>query len=418
MTIRKGDVPVSATFELGESLVAGSLVLRSIDGAAITDDRRNALLEAVRAGQHVEIDLDIMPFRQRRGERNRNSVRFREGALRALGRSGKGMPFLRDHDQGSSDAVGGYITASRCEPEVADDAAAEWRLHQTVRLTAPWAVEMALRGLFRFFSIGWQPTGPIHCSICDADYFGPDCRHWRGQRLEDGRVVELEYQDAELVETSAVPVPAVKGTSVESIRAALSARGEHRGMGPHEDDMNLLSKLIPILGLAATATESEALQAVQDLATGAELAASKLRAATEQRDEVRRQLESTQGELAQLQAAHGQRLEDDFIAEAIRLRKLRPEGDSFEQTLRDWFRRDPKAAAELRDARADVTPVGLPRQSAKPAAPDAPPRLAAAADVIHQRGASLDAVRNVLKLVNPTANPDELLTKHVAPQEA
>ena len=129
------------------------------------------------------------------------------------------MPFLRDHQQGNSLAVAGRILRS----ELTDAADGGKWIEQDVRLSAPWAVEHALMGLGTQFSIGWNPTGPINCSICRADW--RDCNHWPGRSYEvdgaDGPVVaEAIFQEAEGIETSFVPVPAVPEVGIEDVREA------------------------------------------------------------------------------------------------------------------------------------------------------------------------------------------------------
>lgn len=413
MKVDKGPEVFRATFEVADA----PIVLRADDGTAITPARRDELLQALHEGRHVALSLDIMPFRQRDGERNRNNVRFRTGGLRAMGRTGKGKPFLRDHSQGESLAVGGEILSSRMEPELVAGAE-EWRLHQSVRLTAPWAVELALRDLIRFFSIGWNPTGAVLCTACGKDYFRECSEHWRGQVLEDGTVVELEYQDAELVETSCVPVPAVLGTHIESIRAALSAAGPNGAGKPRgENEMNLLKLMVSILGLAATAGDDEVVQAVNGLKQRIDVAEDKAKVAIADCDEAKAKLATATAELETLRSDALKRSEDEFIAESIKLGKLKPTGDAFEATLRTWFRKDKAAATELRDSRARVTPVGDKRQSDKAdASPAAGLGNGDAALIDH--GFNPDIVKRQLKQLGVT-NPDELLNRRFGtPQEA
>ncbi len=187
--------------------------------AAAQDEKRRELLQQVRAGEQVDLLMRARVYYQREGNRNRNSVRFRPGMLRKFARSFRGMPFLRDHQQGNSLAVGGRILRS----ELTDAADGGKWIEQDVRLSAPWAVEHALLGLGTQFSIGWNPTGSIHCSICKADW--RDCNHWPGRSYEvDGAdapvVAEAIFQEAEGIETSFVPVPAVPEVGIEDVRQA------------------------------------------------------------------------------------------------------------------------------------------------------------------------------------------------------
>jgi len=380
--------------------------LRAGDGGAINDTRRDELLLAVRDGKHVELELDMMPFRQREGYRNRNSVRFRDGSLRAMGRSGKGMPFLRDHEQGSQHAVGGFITASEMKQEVVDGVA-EWRLYQTVRLTAPWAVEMALRGLIRFFSIGWSP-GAVLCLACNESY--SKCWHYPGQTLEDGTVVEIQYQDAELVETSAVPVPAITGTGVESIRAALSAlrEGNSSGEEPRRDHMNLIAKLAPILLLAAAASETEILTAVEALKRDHESTKKELAIA----DAENAKLSAKVGEFEATQLKHE---EDDFVFNALKSGRI-DKGD--EQVWRDLFQANATRAKERMAARkpGQSTPVGQPRQSDKPAPAPTPAASDAGREVFASHGLDYDQVAKYAGAFG-AKNPHAALKKHALGEE-
>lgn len=105
--------------------------------------------------------------------------------------------------------------------------------------------------------IGWHPTGPVTCSACGTEVFA-ECTHLPGDRLESGDVVEFVFTDAELVETSAVSVPAVQGTGIDQIRAALSAARIHT---PKETP-RVFSQLLGRLGLTDVANEQPALDAL------------------------------------------------------------------------------------------------------------------------------------------------------------
>ena len=253
--------------------VSPQLTLRA-GGAVITPAMRDELLAKVRAGEYVEIELDVHAYDQKAGERNRKNVRHRDGSMMALGRSGAGKPVLRDHEQDNSLAVAGKVIESKTV-KVGEG---EYAIEQTWRLTAPWAVELALRDLLSTVSIGWTATGPVLCSACDVPVF-TQCYHCPGDRLsekvgDDGvkrlvrdragvTVVEWIYTSAELVETSLAPVPAVPSARIEGIRAALSAHDG--GSSPPGEPHDMNPKLFALLGLAATAGESEVLSAVESL---------------------------------------------------------------------------------------------------------------------------------------------------------
>lgn len=211
------------------------------DGTPVTDEMIDGLLERCRLGQRVEIDVPMLAYEQwdyekYPGKDNRNFVCFRGGEMQALGRTGKRKPFMRDHEQRESLARGGTLIESKTEqPEEGHH-----QIFQTVRLSAPWAVEMYLRGLMTTVSIGWFPTGPVICSACDAP-IGAKCWHWPGDRLDeviDGDGVKRKvrnrngggailvrwiYTKAELIETSCVPVPGVPTAAMDQLRATLAA---------------------------------------------------------------------------------------------------------------------------------------------------------------------------------------------------
>lgn len=181
------------------------------------------------------ITVDAVVFRQGE-EPNRNFVRFKAGVLRSLAKSFVGAPFLRDHEQRDLGARGGKVLASEF---VGGEGTGEIR--QTIELAAPWAIEAIGRGLIDRFSIGWSNTDEVVCSECAAPFFKsifgsmPGCDHMPGDVVEarggGKRAVEMVVTGADGVETSAVTVPAVNGTGVEAIRAALAAERRMTGRG-------------------------------------------------------------------------------------------------------------------------------------------------------------------------------------------
>ena len=359
-----------ATVQLGE--------LRA-SGTAITAEKRDELLQRAASGQHVEIEVDLLAYEQKPGVRNRNSVRFRDGSMLSIGRSGRGMPFLRDHNKWELDARGGTIVASETEKRGEGD----YAIRQTVKLTAPWAVDLALRGLLTSVSIGWRPTGPVLCSACDAPIF-EQCWHLPGDRLAEkdlgkaGKklvrdpngltVVEWIYTAAELVETSGVNVPGVPAARVEDVRASMfaSLSAHNPGLVIEPDDegeepgseSHMLEELKKILGLAATATAEEVLAA----------AAAKMSAATADKAAlaiVQNELAGYSTQIAALQADKRKREEDKFVNDALSTGRI-AKGD--EEHWRALFAADEKRATELMGKRepGTATPVGLPRQSGAP----------------------------------------------------
>lgn len=379
--------------------VVGTLGEMREAGAPVTSARRDELLVRCAAGEHVEIDVDILAYEQRTGERNRNSVRFKDSALKALGRSGRGTPFLRDHNQHDSLSKAGVVLASATES--ADGAVA---IRQTVRLTAPWAVEMALRGLMDAVSIGWRPTGPVLCSACNAPVY-TKCWHWPGDRLveeeaegggkrkvraADGPiVVEWIYTAAELVETSVVNVGGVPTARVEDVRAAMfaslsagnpSLRSEVERQGfdiEQENDMD--PELLKLLGLSETATEEEVKAAVAKLKESAKEGAVKgTELAITQKD-----FDAVQAKLAALEAEQRKTAEASFIADALSSGRITKANEAEWRAL---YQLDAKRAGELMAKREEgsASPVNQPRQAASD--PDQEPQPIPELREVHVEG--------------------------------
>jgi hypothetical protein len=259
----KGHAP---QHDLPATLVSSCAVLAlRADGAELDhQDDRDRILQDVRAGKHVTLQFDAITYIQRPTP-NRNFVRFDDAVLSRLAKSFKGAPFQRDHSTQVGDR-GGTVIASEL---VTTPDGPGFRM--TVSLAKPWAVEGVLDGTIDRFSIAWSRRGDVHCSICSASLW--DCSHYPGKEyeLKDGgkRVCELVYMNAEGTELSAVSVPAVVGTEIEGIRAALeaaraSSRGEH---------MHSFSTLCAILSLSADSPLSAIEGAVSGLS--AQLSAEK-----------------------------------------------------------------------------------------------------------------------------------------------
>lgn len=401
-------------------------------GSPVTPAMRDEMLAAIAAGKHVELELDVLAYEQRTGERNRNNVRFRDGAMTSLGRSGTGKPVLRDHEQDDSMAVAGRIIASSTEKRGEGD----YAINQTWRLTAPWACELALRDLLSTASIGWNPTGPVMCSACNSPIFSV-CYHCPGDTLsektgEDGTkrlvrdpkgsvVVEWIYTSAELVETSIVPVPAVPSARIEGIRAALSAHDG--GIRPPGDDI-MDPKLLALLGLAATAGVPEVLSTVEALKRdAAEVGA--LRADAAELKIVRAELGVANQELATLRTEKRQSACDSFIAGALASGRI---GKADEASWRALYELSSDRATTLMAERAEgtATPVGLPRASeqpiagtppagAQPGAPGAPPdAIAATKQMLAAGGIDSAVVAKFATAFGVQGDPMKAVAKHCA----
>lgn len=356
------------------------LTLRASGGTPITTALRDELLAKCAAGQYVELEIDLLAFEQRTGEHNRNHVRFRDGALMSLGATGKGTPFLRDHNQYDTLSVGGVIVESKTKK--LDDG--HYKIQQTAKLTATWAVELALRGLLRAVSIGWRPTGPVLCSAHNTPVFSR-CYCWPGDRLterteEDGSkrkvrsgdgeiVVEWIYTAAELIETSGVPIGAVPTASIDeevrALRAELAADGSgFRAMSAlKESSMEFLAALVAALSLAPTASETDVLNAVKKLKVDHDTLAAK-------NPILAADLATLRATLATHEAAKKKSEEDAFITDALSTGRI---GTADDAPWRKLFALNADEARGMMQARpvGTSTPVGTELQSGKkPAEPE------------------------------------------------
>jgi hypothetical protein len=371
-------------------------------GQALDDTTRAELIERSLRGEHVELELDLVAYVQIPGVRNRNCIRFKPGRLQSMARTGVGTPFLRNHAQYDVMSAGGTIAASKL---VKSGAGKDERreLHQTARLTVPWAVQAALQGVLGKFSIGWWPTAAVHCSLCDAPI--QECLwkrgHWRGSE-HDGAIVEFVFQDAELVETSAVNVPAVPETGVRGIRSAgletwptedldkLQAIDSLFALGavwtvhanqdqPHigeehttmADSKSALARINPALGLQAEASEEATLAAVsalvkaRDDATRARgLAESQLADVSAARDAAVAERDTLAAEKAALVAQTREQGADEFVARAVEQGKC-PANGATAGYFRTLYLQNQAAAEESLAAAPVVTPVGQGMQSDK-----------------------------------------------------
>lgn len=247
-------------------------VARRADAAsALTKAETDQILADAVAGKAVAVVFDAITYVQRPTP-NRNFVRFSPGGLKSLAPSFAGAPFLRNHDRNDVMSRGGTILESKLVDHEGNPA-----IWMRVELTAPWAVELALRSLMDRFSIGWFPTGIYQCSVDGKnmlDWRGKDpCLHWPGDVVEvEGEKVTVEavLTGAEGTETSTVVVPAVVGTEVQEIRAAFEA-ARSADARPHKDShMNeLKSKIAHLLSLSVDAADEAVLGAIGALRTEA-----------------------------------------------------------------------------------------------------------------------------------------------------
>jgi hypothetical protein len=269
------------------------VALRRADGAAMSAADREAMLADVRgnAGSTARLTMNIHCYVQGAPGQapNARAVRVRDGGLRALARSYRGAPFLRDHREGDLSARGGTIVGSELV-ELADGMKA---IVQDVELAKPWAIEGVLDGTIDRFSTSFELVGAASCTICGEGYanswfgLGPTCDHYPGETYQNKsgaqQLCEVEFENAVGRETSGVSVPAVQRTGVQSISAALAAgdpqqliarlAGElgvesadlARRLGLKEIRMSKLAPILIALSLGADADETAVLAGIDKL---------------------------------------------------------------------------------------------------------------------------------------------------------
>jgi hypothetical protein len=331
------------------------------DDDVITGDARLALIERVKAGDEVWLEMDLVAYEQTPGERNRNCVRFFEDNLPSLAESFGGQPFLANHER--CDTRHRHGTTLRSWLAMNGETA---QIRQTVQLTRPTAVLDALRGLYDRFSIGWHNLVEPECSLCEAPIHRCvwDKSHWRGT-THDGQVVEWILR-GEGVETSAVNVPAVVGARRTAIRrGALDLHGAEPVKPPdsrQKGEILDLARLCQTLSLPENASIDDAVEAIGKLererALHADRAAEALRA-----------LEASRAEIQALTAARDAAAEklaseraDAIVAEAAGAGKITLGGVT-EAQLRAVAREDVDRARAWVAELPVVTPVGQPLQT-------------------------------------------------------
>lgn len=351
---------LSAIAELSHAEVVEVVALRAggKGAGAITPAVRDELLAKLQKGEYVELELDVIAYEQQPGKRNRQFVRVRDGAMLSFGRSGRGKPFLRDHEMRNSLARGGTVLDSYAEKRGEGD----YAVHQTIKITEPWAVGMALRGNLDSLSVGINPAGgEVMCSLCGTAVF-EDCFHFRGQevQLESGETVVIEwvYEKPEIDETSGVTLGAVAAARVQSIRAALSGWNSGlRATSAHERDTNmkLLGALVALLSLAPTAGEDEAIEAVKAMKSDRDRFEAQLGVSETERVRLSGVVEAHRQTERELAA-------NEFIKAALSSGRIAAADES---VWRKLYAVDAKAAQEDMAKRPVglATPVGLPRQT-------------------------------------------------------
>ncbi len=341
----------------------------SVPTSLSKEDREKLLADAVAGDKFVKLEVEAVTFIQREAP-NRNYTRFTPGALQRMAPSFAGMPVLRDHRQSDSLARAGLIRESKLE-DSGDDGAKQIRM--TLELTAPWAVEAALRGLMDRFSIGWHPTGPTECSICGSEMFWFWCMgkgdHFLGDTY-DGQVCELVYTAADGIEVSTVSVPAVVGTGVDDIRAQLSAAraAGPAGLGRREISMKTFAIIAAALSLGADAEATECIGAIDKLKLELEGARAAAKDASERATKA-------EGELVALAAAGKQSRIDALLARGLDEGRFLPKSRSEEHAQKLAKRGDEEGLAAFVDdlPKAGAAPLRVVRQSSAPAGADVAP---------------------------------------------
>lgn len=209
--------PHAVHMPTGLSVIAGNAALVEAFGgtASLSNQDRAELIEAINHGKHLEVEADLLSYRQPRQpgvKLNAHGVRVRAGGFRRMAKSAADTVLLKNHDwQEMASRAGTIISAHTAEQD------GELLLHERARFTAGWAVKSLLEGNFDRLSVGLVATGPVHCTVCKTPV--RECWHWPFDDI-DGQVVEWEMQEARKVETSGVNVPAVDDTSVDYRLAA------------------------------------------------------------------------------------------------------------------------------------------------------------------------------------------------------
>ena len=336
------------------------VVLRASAAAAgdLTGAEKEALILAARAGKLVSVLMRAITYVQR-ATPNRNCVRFAPSALRPLAKSFVGQPFLRDHCSYDSAARGGTIL----ECTIEQDAAGDYTMTQVIDVTDPATLEMILRGNLDRFSIGWEATGPVVCSVCECAYrdgwcgMYPTCEHMPGDSVEKkngSQICEAVFTSAAGVETSGVVVPAVDGTEIEGIRAALSAaRAQHKE--PHVKNFALITA---VLGLSADVDESVAVAEITKLKDERD----GLRATLKDKGE---QLDAASGKLAALELAGRESRRANLLKRGIDEGRFLPKSNSEKHAEQLAARGDLDGLQAFIDdlPKGGAAPIGLSRQS-------------------------------------------------------
>lgn len=312
---------------MSSALAGGAIELRaSADAAVLTQAEKDRMLQAVRSnapGAPMRLVLTAVTYLQPETP-NLKFARMKPAALRAFVESSPGSPFLRDHEQENLLARGGTVLSSKLITRNGAPA-----IEQSLELVKPWAIEGVLDGTIDRFSIAWSSPDGVECSVCGQQMFGrmSTCSHWPGDSYasSDGemKVCEMLFPMALSKETSAVSVPAVANTEIESVRAELSAARTTTPKGAPP----MFEKIRVSLGLAAgdeTLSEDRLVAEIATLRrTGAE-AQAMLAAEREGRTALDAELAAARKELKAAEAAKAQATIDAIVDQALSEGKILP----------------------------------------------------------------------------------------------
>lgn len=294
---------------------------------------RAQMIAAIRAGQHAELDVQATTFRQKDGMPNRRFLRHKPESLESLAASYVGMPFLVDHDTHAQASRVGTITASKLH----EHGGTGWSsFKMSLHAVKPDAVISILDGTIDRFSIGWSRNGAVLCSVHGVDVTGREsCGCWPGDTVMlDGKphVVEFEFQSAKGTEVSAVNVPAVEGTGIGDVRAALAAELSFVVPVPPAKETVMLTRLAAVLGLSAltAAEEDRAVANVEEMRRGR-------LAAEQERDTARTRVTQLETELKTAKTSGLKTAVDAVLNEGYRTGRLVFGRDSENKALPDNF---------------------------------------------------------------------------------
>jgi len=177
---------------------------------------RAVILPQIESGELDHLDFTARVYRA--DTKNRNPYIFQAQDLDGFAASFEGQPFLRNHDDKDIDSRDGTIIDASLEGSA---------FKQTVRLTTRRGMTDFVEGKMDRFSIGWF-YDDILCSICNMSWLTSDCPHWVGRMYKVGEskketMCMLIFINPTGKETSAVNVPAVVGTGIDTPGQARAA---------------------------------------------------------------------------------------------------------------------------------------------------------------------------------------------------